>query len=163
MAECKEAAQGNVMSVPPFDNLGLLPAGVHDTTFAEIETALCWNPHRRVLWSGFQQFLKSKCQSFLGAGVPFFIDGSFVRRKEIPSDIDLVIDLTDCSDEIVGVGLLLRLNHGSIKAEYHVDHYVRHPTFPHDLAEYFQYAGDKCAVEMHIDPKHPKGILRATS
>ncbi|MCC7247384.1 MAG: hypothetical protein IT473_02050 [Lysobacter sp.] len=151
------------MPVPSFDDIGLLPAGIHDVSFAEIETAMCWNSHRQALWLDFRRFLQERCQLLVAAGVPFLIDGSFVRRKEFPSDIDLVIDVTGCSDEIVGVGLLLRFNHRLIKAEYHVDQYLRHPTLLNDLSSFFQYAGDKCAVEMHIDPKHPKGILRATS
>ncbi len=151
------------MPVPAFNDLGLLPAGVHDTSFAEIEIAMCWNAHRRALWSDFQRFLNGKCRPLLAAGVPFFIDGSFVRRKEFPSDIDLVIDVTGCPDDLIGLALSFRISHASIKAEYHVDQYTRHPKIPLDLSEYFQYAGEKCAVEMHIDPKHPKGILRATS
>jgi hypothetical protein len=152
-----------MMPVPPFDNFGLLPAGVHEATFAEIETALCWNPHRQALWVDFQRFLRERCQKLVSARVPFFIDGSFVRRKDLPADIDLVIDLTGCSDEIIGVGLLLRFDHNAIKAEYHVDQYPRHPSLPLDLSAFFQYAGEKCAIEMSIDPRHPKGILRATS
>jgi hypothetical protein len=151
------------MPVPSFDNFGLLPAGVHHVTFAEIETALCWNPHRQALWSDFQRFLADKADLFLVAGTPFYIDGSFVRRKESPADIDVVIDLSNCSDDLVRTGYLLRFDYDQIKAVYHVDLWLKHPKIPLDLSAFFQYAGEKCAIEMSIDPKHPKGILRATS
>lgn len=153
------------MPVPSFDELGLLPAGVHDATFAEIETALCWNQHRSELWAHFQRFLQDKCEPLIAEGVPFWVDGSFARRKEFPSDIDVVIDLSGHanSDRLLSNVLLLRFLHDQIKAEYHVDLWSRHPSIPNDLTEFFQYAGDKCAVEMQIEPKHPKGILRATS
>lgn len=157
--------QGDAMSVPPFDDLGLLPIGVHDTTFAEIEMALCWNQHRLELWASFRRFLQDRCGMLIAAKVPFWVDGSFARRKELPSDIDVVIDLSGHTDrnDLVSAVLLLRFLHDQIKAEYHVDLWSRHPNIPNDLTVFFQYAGDKCAIELQIEPKHPKGILRATS
>jgi hypothetical protein len=151
------------MPVPAFDGLGLLPAGIHDASFAEIERAMCWNAHRASLWDGFQRFLRDRCQTYLAAEVPFWIDGSFIRRKELPSDIDIVIDLASAPDDFLAIGLLLRMDHAQIKAEYHVDLWLRHSKIPNDLTAYFQYAGDKCAIELRIDSKHLKGILRATS
>jgi hypothetical protein len=79
----------------------------------------------------------------------------------MPSDIDVVMDFTgfDARDEIMKF-LELRFRHDEIKAAYHVDVWPRHPMIPADLAAYFQYVGDKCAAELCIDVKHPKGILR---
>lgn len=150
------------MPVPAFDSLGLLPAGVHDATFSEIEKVLCWNSHRADLWYHFKLFISEKCGIFSSNGVSFWIDGSFVRSKDFPSDIDLVLDLSSHADrhDLLAELMLLRLAHGEIKVRYHVDLWGKHPRIPNDLTAFFQYAGDKCAFELHVEPKHPKGILR---
>lgn len=152
---------GDGMAIPQFDELGLLPPGVIDATLDEIAEAFCWNDHRRNLWDSFLRFIQLEYRANHLA-VPLWIDGSFVRSKEIPSDIDVVIDLTGAleDDRAQEVALRIRLANGKIKKMYHVDLWVKHPAIPHDLTSFFQYVGDKCAAEKQIEPKHPKGILR---
>ena len=146
------------MAIPAYDPLGLLPAGVYDCTLAEAATVLCWNDHRRRLWDDLLRFIEHEYRP-LKVKAPLWIDGSFVRRKELPPDVDVVLDFSGENDGLPKC-MQLRLKHATIKREYRVDLWPRHPLLPHDLAEFFQYAGDKCAVELNIPPKTPKGILR---
>ncbi|HZH44275.1 MAG TPA: hypothetical protein VEY50_09360 [Lysobacter sp.] len=153
------------MAIPPFSDHGLLPAGVWDCKLEEAGSALCWNQHRQHLWKNFERFLAEKINGQLPKGTPLWIDGSFVRRKEFPDDIDVVIDLTSLVDDLAAIrkALEIRIAHEAIKKSYRVDAWARHPVIPNDLAAYFQYAGAKCAAELSINnPKHPKGILRVT-
>lgn len=147
------------MAIPPFDEHGLLPQGCHDATLAEIEERLCWNDHRCSLWSDFQQFLQVEYYA-KGLSVPLWLDGSFVRDKAMPSDIDVVVDLESLSLTGLAMAMGMRIRHDDIKRTYRVDLWARHPTLPNDLVAFFQYVGDKCALEKSIGPKHPKGILR---
>lgn len=147
--------------IPPLDANGLLPAGVWDCTLTEAAGAFCWNAHRRTLWSGLVAFIEHEYRP-LGIAAPLWIDGSFVRAKAQPSDIDLVIDLSDIAPiaQAWRLVLPLRLRHDALKAQYHVDVWPRHPDLPNDIAAFFQYVGDKGGAELDIDPSTPKGILR---
>lgn len=148
------------MPVPKLDDYGLLPPGVWDCTLDEIAARFATNEHRRGLWSGLLAFLASEYRPS-GLVCPVWIDGSFTRSKLLPEDIDVVLDLSALAvGDAFAVALSLHLHHDSIHLEYHVDAYARHPDIPRDLAAFFQYAGPKCAAELQIDERRPKGILR---
>jgi hypothetical protein len=148
--------------IPQLDGLGLIPEGIWDCTLAEIENRFCWNDHRRCLWGGFKSFI-SDVYSHCATGMPIWVDGSFTRSKPLPEDIDLVIDFSSQAiDRVAATMLSLRKRAGAFKTNYHVDVWVRHPEWPVDLAEFFQYVGDKAAAELNLQPKDTKGILRVT-
>lgn len=70
--------------IPPLVN-GLLPPGVHEATWAEVETVFGTNPHRKALLQG----LLAALQNLRAAGCArAHLDGSFVTDKEIPGDFD---------------------------------------------------------------------------
>lgn len=146
--------------IPQLDAKGLLPIGVWDCSLEDISDRFAFNDHRRALWDGFRRFLNdARWPHSLVA--PIWIDGSYCRSKAMPSDIDVVIDLSDRHPlEVEEAALRLRFRHAEIKARYHVDLWVRHPALPNDLAAFFQYVGDKAAAELQLQPKDPKGILR---
>jgi len=148
------------MGIPPLDELGLLPAGVWDCSLENIAEKFCWNEHRRALWNSFLQFIDAEYRP-ANLAVPLWIDGSFVRSKPIPSDIDVVMDFSGFDAQADLAKLIgFRLRHDALKAAYDVDLWPRHALIPHDLAAFFQYVGDKCAAELNIAVQHPKGILR---
>lgn len=145
--------------IPELDELGLLPPGIWDCTLAEVEAVFSTNPHRNSLWHGLHRFLAVEVAP-LGA-FPLFIDGSFTRRKNYPEDIDVVLDVGRLNEaDALPMALSFWQRRQALKAAYHVDCWVRHPAFPQDLSEYFQYAGPKVAAELQVDTRHPKGILR---
>lgn len=146
--------------IPAFDGDGLLPVGEHACSLAEARVSMCFTPQRTILFDHLERLLNERIYP-LNLGCPLFIDGSFVRSKPVPEDIDVVIDATNLNDDAkLCKLLLLRFTAAYIKAEYHVDLWLRHPSVPNDLVAFFQYAGTKAAAELRIPPTHPKGILR---
>lgn len=145
--------------IPAFDDHGLLPPGVHDCTWVEIEARYCWNARRTELFDGLRRFMR-EVWSPLGTACPIFVDGSFSREKASPGDIDIVIDAIGCNPQDACKVFGLMILRPEWKARYHLDLWIRHPSLPRDLASFFQYLGDKGAAELRLTPHHPKGILR---
>jgi hypothetical protein len=72
--------------IPPFTSSGLLPRGVHDTSWSEIAEGLGGSVRRRKLLSG----LLAGLQALKKAGCEVaYIDGSFVTIKGEPGDVDV--------------------------------------------------------------------------
>ena len=146
--------------IPELDDNGLLPPGVWECSLEEISDRFAFNEHRKTLWEGFKHFLNAVRWPH-ALSTPIWIDGSYCRSKATPSDIDVVLDLSEThSHEAEQVALQIRFRHAEIKARYHVDLWVKHPSLPNDLTKFFQYVGDKAAAELQLQPKDPKGILR---
>lgn len=147
--------------IPDHDEHGLLPPGVHDASHAEIEERFCWTPRRILLLSGLRRLMDEwwAPQDLEGR---VLVDGSFVRQKPEPDDIDAVFDLHPKTPIEQAAVFMLRceMERATLKKHYHVDVWPRHPALPHDLAAFFQYVGDKAAAELQLSRTHPKGILR---
>jgi hypothetical protein len=80
------------MPIPPFDEHGFLPAGIHDCTVEEIQARLAafqGSDRRPQLWTRFKKFLSEATASGLVRAV--LLDGSFVTAKPDPNDIDLIV------------------------------------------------------------------------
>ncbi|HRE72288.1 MAG TPA: hypothetical protein PLC14_17405 [Accumulibacter sp.] len=138
----------------------MLPPGIHDCTLTEIRGRLCWNPRRQEIFDGLCAFIVHEWAP-LGIAAPLLVDGSFVRDKSLPADVDVVLDLSaEAPAQAISLALSLRFRHDEIKLTYNVDVWTRHPLIPNDLVQFFQYLGDKAAAELCIDCKHLKGILR---
>lgn len=121
---------------------------------------MCWNVHRCQLWGGFKRFLHEVYRP-IGVSFPIWIDGSFVRQKQKPSDVDVVLDLTALPVQTaLPLALSIRQNGDNLKQAYHVDVWPRHPAIPNDITAYFQYVGPKAATELAVSDRDPKGILR---
>lgn len=146
--------------IPAFDQYGLLPPGIWDCTLDDIAGRFCWNPHRRALLDGFRRFLREIFYP-LNLSRPIYIDGSFVRDKALPSDVDIIIEVFDINDTEALVAMLpLRFDSARLKAVYNVEMMVRCPGLDQDILAFFQYAGLSAAAELGLPPQHPKGILR---
>jgi hypothetical protein len=149
------------MTIPHFDQHGLLPVGVHDCTWEEIRSAMCWNETRLAIFQKTQQFFEQEWKP-LQIQASVWVDGSFTRKKEHPEDIDVVADISDLSTEAAMPAFVLWFKQASIKAQYAVDFWLKHPILPNDLTHFFQYTGLKAGAELGLDSKQPKGILRVT-
>ncbi len=147
--------------IPQLDGNGVLPPGVYDTTLDEIRLRYATTAHRLNLWNAFMAFLDQKHRP-AGAAPILWIDGSYTTDKPNPSDIDVVADLSGTIRPVAAATFSLWLEHDEIKRLYSVDFWMRHPTMPNDLAGFFQYVGEKKAVQLGISPKTAKGILRVT-
>jgi|SRR5690554_894244 len=147
------------MAIPDFNNYGFLPEGIYDCTLGDIRARFCWNPHRTMLFESLCKFLQH--EKWIAAhNCPILIDGSYVRSKEEPDDIDLVVDGSGAHNDAIKELLFLRFKHGLIKESYHLDVWAEHPMIPNSLKEYFQYLGVKGAAGTNLTPHHKKGILR---
>ena len=150
--------------IPDFDEYGLLPAGIYDCTLDEIGAVLCFSEKRMILFDGLRRFV-ADFWIHLPLLSRLLIDGSFVRRKAEPNDIDVVVDLDSSVGLTEAVELAIRFQmreHAHFKEVYNLDVWVRHPGLPKDLSVFFQYLGDKGAADLRLPSKHPKGILRIT-
>lgn len=149
------------MAIPDLDKHGLLPQGCHDCSWDEVRAFFCWNAHRTALLDKAHDFF-SQVWAPLNIAAPIWVDGSFTRKKEIPEDIDVVVDLSHLSnaEAMPGLTLWMQRNALNFKSAYSIDFWVRHPLIPNDLTQFFRYAGTKAAAETGLDIKHPKGILR---
>lgn len=75
--------------IPAFDQRGLLPPGLHDTSISEIRSTLGFTARRDGLVDGLERYIhvwdSSKSLDHL------IIDGSFVTSKPEPCDIDMIL------------------------------------------------------------------------
>jgi hypothetical protein len=77
--------------LPPFDENGNLPPGVHEAVWDEIVERFGWTSQRRELLAG----LKAALEPLREAGCrQVFVNGSFVTDKEEPGDINIAWDPT---------------------------------------------------------------------
>jgi hypothetical protein len=150
------------LPIPALDSNGLLPAGVHDCTLKDIDTAFAWNDHRVGLLKAFADCYQRDIRDEFS--VPLLFDGSFVTDKELPEDIDVVLDLSNADVETQGNGLKFFLrNKDRLKAQYRVHFLINLPGITGwDMSAFFQYIGVKTAKFKGLMPRHNKGILRLT-
>lgn len=147
------------MSIPDFNSYGFLPEGIHDCTLPDVKAQFCWNPHRTILFENLVKFLGQE-QWIKTFNCPILIDGSFVRSKAEPDDIDLVIDVSKAQEGAVKEAMYLRVKHDFIKAQFRLDVWLEHPMIPNSFTEFFQYLGDKGSAGTTLTARHKKGILR---
>lgn len=147
------------MPIPDLNSHGLLPAGVHSCTWQQARTRFAYNPHRRQVLKGLCKFVRAELQP-LNLPAPLYLDGSYVRSKPFPADVDVVLDLSAFDLAAAAPALALWFEHDRIKQQYFVDFWPKHPQIPNDLTAFFQYLGDKAASELGLARNWPKGILR---
>lgn len=89
--------------IPPFDELGRLPPGVHVATWEEIVDRFGSTAWRKRLLAGLREALLS----LQAAGCALvYIDGSFVTAKTIPGDFDACWELDDVDPDALDPVLL---------------------------------------------------------
>jgi hypothetical protein len=148
-----------VVPIPPLDANGLLPAGVHATTLAEIGVSFgSQNARRTELFDKLQR-LVAFAQGF-GMFTAIYVDGSFTTDKAAPGDVDAVLEIP--RPKLAGLLLLPNgmeiLNTAAIKATYEVDLYINHP--PALMAGFFQTLRPAEALARRLPPTHTRGILK---
>lgn len=80
------------MPIPELDMDGYLPPGVHECTVEEVEEAFGkfrTTDQRPRLFEKLKQYLGEL--SRWGVAKEVVIDGSFVTKKEAPTDVDLIV------------------------------------------------------------------------
>lgn len=146
------------MSIPEFTEHGVLPSGLHDCTISEAESKFCNNDHRKNLWSDLLNFLDWLTKQ--GIKTDILIDGSFVTDKTLPSDIDVIADITLAPENVIKEALVLfSFKREEIKQNYGVDFWLYHPKTPNDLRSFFQYIKEDDAQRRGCSPETRKGLL----
>lgn len=131
--------------LPPFDQDGALPAGVHDATWEEIRAHFGGTDHRMALLVGIRRVIDelrdAGCQGI-------WLDGSFVTAKEHPGDFDLCYDLASTDVSRLHSTLRTLRDRTAMKERYGGDILPTDPAMP--FLEFFQTDRDGRA----------KGIVR---
>lgn len=89
------------------------------------------------------------------------IDGSYVTDKPLPSDVDVVVDISSCSvaDQQIWVdGWAERRER--MKDVHKVDFYPFAAGHGNDFSEFFQYVRIDDALRRGVSPQVRKGILK---
>jgi hypothetical protein len=71
--------------LPDFTTEGILPAGIHSATWADVEQRLGFTPRRRQLLGGLHRAITALHQAGCRR---IYINGSFVTAKPNPNDFD---------------------------------------------------------------------------
>lgn len=151
------------MSIPALDERGLLPAGIHQGSWAEIERVFATSAHRAKLLHSAKAFICRPGEFWQAAdGLDLWIGGSFVTDKPTPSDIECTVALTKVSVPLRGQLLALALcRREDIKRDYGVDLVPTLEIAGHnDLRDFFQYVGPKTAAEKGLKVKDKRGIVQ---
>lgn len=108
--------------LPPFDERGCLPEGIYNPTVDDfIERFVKVTERRKELFGKYQQFTKL-CNEAKGIE-EHYLDGSYVRNKEEPGDIDLLITFNDDvydSDKSYNQYFKITQNQQKMKEDYEV-------------------------------------------
>ena len=147
------------MPIPALNEYGLLPSGVHICAVDEVRGSFCENQARQDVWFAFERFL-TWIETMPGP-VSILIDGSFVTDKAMPSDVDVVVDITSCSRDDQDVWIVaFHREHAQIKMEYRTDFYPLIVGQGSDFTAFFQYIRIEEALTRGAPDDTRKGILR---
>jgi hypothetical protein len=147
------------MPLPAFTERGILPEGIHHCTLDEAQQLLCANDTRETIWNGLMGFMVWATQ--YPAPDAFLLDGSFVTDKPLPGDIDVVVDVTGCSESDREAWYrAFFAGHQFTKDNFRVDFYPFVIGLGKDFSAFFQYVRVEDALLRGLGPNTRKGILR---
>lgn len=139
--------------IPPFEDTGLLPPGVHDADFSELSERFGWNEHRRGLLNGLRAALRALHAAACSA---VYVDGSFVTSVDYPKDFDAAYDVTGMdSSKLDRVFFNLGNGRAAQKVKFQGELFPAHYVAGRGLAfvEFFQIDRDGRAKGIvRIDP-----------
>ena len=95
------------MTIPPFQEGGNLPPGIHEATWEEIAARFGSSAWRRELLAGLREALENLREAGCARA---YIDGSFVGAKETPGDFDACWESAGVDPELLDPVLLTFAN-----------------------------------------------------
>lgn len=147
------------MAIPALNRHGILPPGIHDSDIYEFMDRFCINPNRQEIWSGFLDFIH--WFKNLNITTVIYLDGSYATDKIVPKDIDVVVDVSDGTDDQLGAAFsLFATKQAWIKETYKVDFWFYHPASGNDLRLFFQYLRNEECEQRGLTIGSRKGIIR---
>lgn len=151
--------------IPPFDERGLLPPGVHTATWTDAAVFFDGDARRMGLIANARAFALGEVAPLFPL-CPLYLAGSTFSDKPYPGDIEACITVP-MDQLLINNGFAfahgLQSRHDDIKARYEVDFYVSFgmPGAP-DFSVFFQYVGEKTAAMKHLAEKDKRGIIEVT-
>lgn len=145
------------MAIPPVNEHGWLPEGVHECTLDEVAARFGGfqrSDRRPQLWARFVEFVREARACGLVDAI--VVDGSFISAASVPNDIDLILVVSAHHDFSVAFQ----------PSEYNVLSKRRvHQHFGFDVLvartdseEYRRY--EEFFQQVRLEPKRKKGIVR---
>ena len=150
--------------IPPLDNRGLLPEGVHTAaSWDEIAIRFAINQVRQGRLEEMFKFIRSDLRR-PAAGLELYVGGSYFSDILFPGDIDctVCIPLAEIANRIDLIRLCANEGgKGRIWQQHKIEIY---PSFElpgsNDFREFFQYVGEKTASLKQIHQKDRRGIIK---
>ena len=148
------------MPIPAFDRFGLLPGGIHECTIEEVEMNLAWNDVRRQLTAQLRDFIADELVPRFAVVPPVVLDGSYVSQKASPSNINLVLELSDLPDTDQWEGQMLLQGKADLFRSYQIDLHLGLNGLKKDFVDLLQNLRPQTALEKGLYHGHRKGVLR---
>ena len=151
------------MPLPGLNGGGVLPAGIHDCTVAEVCGMFGASHERARLWSRFEGFLE-RLASVTSMPLTLYLDGSFISDWETCCDIDVVIEAREF--EGAHAETLKMLCADQVRMEFLEDfsvkiHIVVPGLFSRDYRTWFQRVKTEDSWRFGMSASHlKKGIVR---
>jgi hypothetical protein len=151
------------MPIPPLNEHGLLPAGIHAAGWGDIEAAFLTNVYREKLYRTAKSFFDNELPPS-AAGLDLIVGGSFLSDKGAPDDIEATLYVPAQLEFQSVLGFGTEQAHNRIKQEYRVDFYIT-LLVPgcNDLGLFFQYVGPKTAAAKGLREKDLRGVIKVVS
>ena len=155
------------MGIPPLDNRGLLPEGVHCASLQDIEDWARTVPdvsRRLKLLHNLKLFIATEISNnYHLSNFPIVLGGSFFTDKFCPGDIDLAIEIPKSlvtDDEVCKNAFKFQTQHQLFKNNYELDTYIFVDDLGNNFEDFFGYVGQKSGLLKGLPPKSRKGTVR---
>ena len=155
------AVDASSVAIPPLTPLGLLPAGFHPATVAEIRAAFgSATGARRALHAQLESFV-DLVRSFEGSFAAIFVAGSYVTSKETPKDLDLILMFSRPAGRADVLKHPRRneiLSRKRVRAHYRVDLFYADDPYG-GIFDKAQILRPEDATRLGVPLDHKKGLL----
>ncbi len=121
---------------------------------------LAWNDKRRRLTVQLQEFITEELSARFTVIPPVVLDGSYVSMKAVPNNINLVLELSELSDDDKWQGQMLFQRRAELLACYCVDMMPGLKGLQQDFVDLLQTLRPQTAFEKGLHHGHRKGVLR---
>ena len=149
--------------LPPLNEHGYLPEGIHETTLARMRERFVINPRRVWLWERLEKFLGWAAAA--GGFSHVYIDGGFITSKSSPEDIDVILQTAAPygAEAFRAMEPFFARGMGAMHKDYSVHLHFWAEGFPGGLSDFrrfFQYLRPQDAAPFGLKEGAKKGILR---
>ena len=121
---------------------------------------LAWNDDRRRLTAQLQEFIAVELAPRFGVVPPVVLDGSYVSKKASPSNINLVLELSNLPDADQWQGQMLFQGRAELFRSYQIDMLPGLKGLQQDFVDLLQTLRPQTAFEKGLHHGHRKGVLR---